>query len=217
MAKDTPDKIRRAALKLFSRQWFETVSIAEICREAEVSNGVFYRYYANKDQLIRDLLEDFLEQFARELSDIFGKTVDERLGRMFEVVFKAGVDHADQVTVFREGQYRFPEYEERIRDIYLGYCEQVFQRRISEAEYLYTVSGLRFNSTRSLYDGLPRRPEVIARFVRSGIFCDEKHISGSVSVPEHYESVPEISPGDSRERLLATGMLMIGERGYHDK
>ena len=48
MAKDTPDKIRRAALKLFSTRWFETVSIAEICREAEVSNGVLYRYYSNK-------------------------------------------------------------------------------------------------------------------------------------------------------------------------
>jgi AcrR family transcriptional regulator len=80
MAKDTPDKIRRAALQLFSTRWFETVSIAEICREAEVSNGVFYRYYSNKGELVRDLLDEFLAQFEAELQAIDGDSPDQRLG-----------------------------------------------------------------------------------------------------------------------------------------
>ena len=38
----TLEKLIDASRDLFSSKWFETVSVAEICREAGVSNGVFY-------------------------------------------------------------------------------------------------------------------------------------------------------------------------------
>ena len=39
------DKIIKSAIELFSKNWYETVSVAEICRHAELSNGVFYNYF----------------------------------------------------------------------------------------------------------------------------------------------------------------------------
>jgi AcrR family transcriptional regulator len=215
MAKDTPDKIRRAALKLFSTRWFETVSIAEICREAEVSNGVFYRYYSNKGELVRDLLDEFLAQFEAELQAIDGDSPDQRLAKLFDVIFKAGSDHAAQVTVFREGQYRFPEYEERLREIFLDCCRKVYLRDVSEAEYLFIISGLRFNSTRALYDGLPRRADIIADFVRKGMFCEAEKPETPLEIPSQFEDFVEPPPRDSREKLLDTGMRLIGQRGYY--
>lgn len=214
MASETPVRIRHAALKLFSRRWFETVSIAEICREAGVSNGVFYRYYRTKTDLVRALLDEFLERFEAELAEVRGGGVHERLTSLFTAVFDAGVNYAAGVTIFREGQYRFPEYEDRLREIYLGACRAVFGRDVSEAEYLYAVSGLRFNSTRALYDGLPRRPDLIARFVLDGVFAGAPRVE--VTVPRHFPQIDPDHPADSRERLLRSGMKLIGERGYHE-
>jgi AcrR family transcriptional regulator len=42
-------RILDTAIDLFSRKWYGTVSIAEICRAAGLSNGVFYRYFENKE------------------------------------------------------------------------------------------------------------------------------------------------------------------------
>ncbi len=213
MAKNTPEKIKNAALRLFSRQWFETVSIAEICRDAEVSNGVFYRYFPNKTELVRLLLDEFLSDFENELAGIGGETVEERLQRLYTVILDAGIQHAEQVTVFREGQYRFPEYESRLRSIYMACCTQVYRRPVTEAEYLYIISGLRFISTRAIYDGLPRNSGLIAKLVLNGMFANES--PGKLDIPSDFPEIPEDQPQDSRGRLLRTGMELIGKKGYH--
>lgn len=216
MAKNTKVKLRDAALNLFSNQWFETVSIAEICRQAAVSNGVFYRYYPNKAALVKDLLDEFLEQYRNELLDIPGDTIESRLENLIATIYRAGEVHSRQVTIFREGQYRFPEYEEKLRSIYMQCCRLVYEREVSEAEYLYIISGLRFCSTRALYDGLQRDPDLIRKYVLEGIFTDPGDQKPNIEIPEVFPDIEEAPPEDSRARLLETGMKLIGSRGYHD-
>lgn len=237
MATKTPARLRDAALSLFSSRWFETVSIAEVCREAGVSNGVFYRYYRRKDDIVRVLLDEFLAHLQEEITEPAGDTVAERLDSLIRAVYDAGINYAAQVTVFREGQYRFPEYEERLRAIFVAACEHVYGRKVSEAEYLYTISGLRFTSTRAIYDGLPRRPDDVARFVLEGIFSGVGPAGGAggsagtpgatavansgdaavqIRVPAEFPQISEEKPADSRERLIASGMRLIGRRAYHE-
>ncbi len=215
MTTTTPTKLRDAALELFSKRWFETVSIAEICRAAGLSNGVYYRYYRDKTGIVRDLLDEFLDLFEGALAGVNGKSVRDRLVCLFNAVFSAGVHYAPLVAVYREGQYRLPEYEARLREIYVRACEAVFERSISEAEYLYAISGLRFNSTRAIYDGLPRKAEIIADLVLDGVFPDAAEDASRVDVPNTYPPIAEETTQDSRSRLLATGMRLIGRRGYH--
>ena len=38
---ETEERLVAAAVGLFSRKWYGTVSVAEICRAAGLSNGVF--------------------------------------------------------------------------------------------------------------------------------------------------------------------------------
>ena len=85
----TPEKIRDAALALFSSRCFETVSVAEVCREAGVSNGVFYRYHRGKEPLVRSLVEEFLSLFEAEVTGVRGGTLRERLLSLFTAVYAA--------------------------------------------------------------------------------------------------------------------------------
>ena len=212
----TPEKIRDAALKLFSGRWFETVSVAEVCRAAGVSNGVFYRYYRSKEELVRALVDEFLTVFESEVTGIDGATVDDRMLHLCTAVFNAGVHHTPMVTLFREAQYRYPEYEERLRDVYRRSCREVFGRPVSEAEYLYAISGLRFNSTRAIYDGLDRHAGLIARLVLGGVFPDAADAAPRVVVPPDFPAIDEEEPTDSRGRLVRNGMRLIGQRAYHE-
>lgn len=54
MVADTRKKLLNTALILFSENWYETVSVAEICRRAELSNGIFYKYFKNKEELFKE-------------------------------------------------------------------------------------------------------------------------------------------------------------------
>ena len=216
MASKTPAKLQAAALSLFSSRWYETVSVAEVCREAGVSNGVFYRYYRTKEDLVRALLDEFLLHLEEAFAEPAGDLVAQRFESLARAVYGAGAEFSADVTVFREGQYRMPEYEDRLRGIYIRACEHVFGRSISEVEYLYAISGLRFTSTRAIYDGVDRRPEIVTKFVVGGLFpVQDVTAARRIAVPAEYPSIPEHEPADSRERLLETGTRLIGKQGYH--
>jgi AcrR family transcriptional regulator len=49
---ESRERILAAALALFARQGYERTSIREIAREAGISQGLMYNYYAGKDELL---------------------------------------------------------------------------------------------------------------------------------------------------------------------
>ncbi|OQX63697.1 MAG: TetR family transcriptional regulator [Desulfococcus sp. 4484_241] len=58
----TREKIKRAALALFSSAGIHGTNSKEIAKKAGVSTGSFYSYFKNKKQLLLEILEDFLNQ-----------------------------------------------------------------------------------------------------------------------------------------------------------
>ncbi len=49
-------EIRRTAARLFERYGVRRVSVEEICREAGCSKATFYKYFANKTELVKHIL-----------------------------------------------------------------------------------------------------------------------------------------------------------------
>jgi len=205
MSRNTAETIRRVALNLFSTRRFETVPVAGICREAGISNGLFYRYFPDKETLVRDILEKFLERFSGELAEV------RDLSSFVEVVAEAALRHGPEVAVFREGQYRLAGYEHRLRERYIEALTRVFGRDVSGNEYLYCVGGLRFLSTRALYTGRTFDRELCRRFIAHGVFPGQQW-SRPETLPERPE---EIQPTDTRTRLLEAGIRAFGRDGYH--
>ncbi|WP_394827444.1 TetR/AcrR family transcriptional regulator [Pendulispora albinea] len=64
------ESIANAAARLFTRRGFETVTVAEVAREAEVSEQTVFNYFPTKEDLVfdRDLeIEEGLVRLVREL------------------------------------------------------------------------------------------------------------------------------------------------------
>ncbi len=55
------EKILRGAMEVFSRMGYDTASVTEIARHAEVSRASIYQYFNNKDHLFRATVEWFHE------------------------------------------------------------------------------------------------------------------------------------------------------------
>ncbi|GAB1455023.1 MAG: TetR/AcrR family transcriptional regulator [Spirochaetia bacterium] len=212
--RDTKTKIVDTAISLFSKQWYTVVSIAEICREAGLSNGVYYRYFPNKETLILHILEDVISDIEVALEAARGETLLERLDSMTEIIIQFSADHQDIVKVFREGQYRYFEYERRLTEMYRRMLSKALGHTASIPEYLVAIGSLRFAAIRSALQGarisIPALSDMVAHGVFPDLNWDGSRIFNIQIKP------PVINVGDcSRDRLLHAGKRLFGEQGYH--
>lgn len=79
--RDRYDTILAAASRAFAEKGYETTSITEIARAAEVSDGLIYKYFSNKRDLLERVLEDFYERVIEDLGAKVagGKSFSEQL------------------------------------------------------------------------------------------------------------------------------------------
>jgi AcrR family transcriptional regulator len=64
---DRYDAILEAAKRAFSENGYEATSIADIARIAQISDGLIYRYFRNKRELLYEVLKKFYERILLDL------------------------------------------------------------------------------------------------------------------------------------------------------
>lgn len=212
---ETAERLAAAAVALFSNKWYGTVSVAEICRAAGLSNGVFYRYYGGKEALFKIILGRVLEQVREALEQVAGATPQERLRQLAAVIIRFSEQHPELVSVFREGQYRYFEFERRLVAIYSRSLGSALGREVGLPEYLFALGGLRFCAVRAAFNGAPVQFESVCDILTGGVFRGlafdpAKVFGGSASpLPVPLEEGP-------RERLLRSGRRLFGEKGFFE-
>lgn len=78
------EKIEKALKNEFSKYTFEKASISSIIKEAQIPRGSFYQYFEDKEDALKYLIENFLEEEREEIKkllldndgDIFLTTLD---------------------------------------------------------------------------------------------------------------------------------------------
>ncbi len=210
----TKERLIQSALDLFSSRWYETVSIAEICRNASLSNGVFYNYFDKKEEIFKELLDRYLAVFSDRLNHIVQPSIAGELNRFLEVMFEAGREHRKLFTVYREGQYRFIRYEKKMRDICINYFTRMYDREIEEAEYIFLISAARFVSMRSDDGQSERDRKALHALLLGGFFTDPVGERERIFRSDH---TPLDPPSDtSQSRLVEAGIKLFGRRGYYN-
>src|ERR1035437_4797800 len=68
-------QILSTAEDLFQRFGFKRITIEEICTKANVSKMTFYKYFPNKNELIKHLMNSWLKQVEKTINDFDGMEV----------------------------------------------------------------------------------------------------------------------------------------------
>ncbi len=212
---ETAERLVVAAVRLFSQKWYGTVSVAEICREAGLSNGIFYRYFDGKEALFKVILGRVLDQVREAMERVEGATPGERVRGIAGAMFRFSEKHADLVSVFREGQYRYFDYEQRLVAIYQRSLSAALDREVGLAEYLFAFGGLRFCSIRWANRSAPIQLDPVCDILMRGLFrglaVDPAKVFGGTATP-----LPLLLEAGVRERLLQSGRRLFGEKGYFE-
>ena len=213
----TEEKIIDAAVHLFSKKWYGTVSVAEICRAAGLSNGVFYRYFDGKEALFRSILGRVLEQIRTKIEGIgtAAPGTAASLRDFANTIMRIPEDDPELVSVFREGQYRLLEYERQLVAIYTRSLSAALGREVGLPEYLFALGGMRFCAIRRFLYDQPNDLGSVVAILQGGLFrglgFDAAKVFGGVATP-----LPVALDEDARARLLRFGKKLFGENGYFE-
>ena len=213
--KITPSKeiLIASSIVLLSERWYGTVSVAEICRHAGFSNGLFYRYFPDKETIFKHILEIVIDKIADSIADLPGATAKVRLELFIERIFNFSQDNPALVKVFREGQYRYFEYERRLQAVYEDGLSRALGGAVDLPTYIFGLGGLRFSAVRSAFHGISVHIDALKKIIEEGIFPQLEFNPDRVFMTSIRPLPLEIMP-NPRERILRAGKQLIGRDGY---
>lgn len=207
-------KIIESAIKIFSSYPFEEVAFSQICTHAGISTGSIYNYFKTKEELFKYLLNETNVRLEAIFSEIEGTHTKERLLNFIKINFITTKKEFELIKIYREGQYKYMEYEEKLRQVYIDAIKKIFQREISEIEYLYIISGLRFINVRFNTYNRELDYEYLAELILKGFSlpCFFNENFGREKI--FYQLAP-FQKDDRRIEFLEIGEKLFGENGYH--
>lgn len=105
---DTKEKLRAAALNLFTEKGFAGASTREIVERAGVTKPTLYYHFSSKEDLYRVLIEEDFFRFNRALAEIAGQpgTAAEKLTRVAAYNLEHCRKHPQEVKLTLMAFYR---------------------------------------------------------------------------------------------------------------
>lgn len=90
------DSLQTALLQLMKTKPYEAITVSELCRRAGVSRMAFYGNYAEKSDIIKQVVSDLYKKMALELGSPFHRTTDKK---WYVAFFRFIRDRADLLSL----------------------------------------------------------------------------------------------------------------------
>lgn len=138
MEEDKRDRIREAAIKVFSEKGYHEARADEIAQAAGVAVGTIYNYFENKEDILLDIFATEFEQRRRFYEELrrSGLPVVEQIRRILEEHFAKLSKRRELMQVllrerFESGRELRTELAQLYREI-VGYVEELVREGIEE-------------------------------------------------------------------------------------
>jgi TetR/AcrR family fatty acid metabolism transcriptional regulator len=140
-----------AALKVFSNKGYASTRMADIAKEAEMSYGLVYHYFENKENLFEAIVEDWWSGFYKELEMLkhSDMTTEEKLVGIIRYIFKVYETNSNQLSIYvtevsrgfvyhtdTKGKDKFQKLFSLCKEIMLEGQQKGFLRNDIQANYL---------------------------------------------------------------------------------
>ncbi len=138
---ETKERLMQAAIQCFLEYGYEKASISKITNICNVTKGAFYHHFKNKDEIYLAALQSLFYEIDKWLRERIyaSNSFREMLDAAFDIrpylsdsSYISGFD-SNHYAVFFDAIKRFPEINDRIRQIYEG-SMYLFEERVSEAQ-----------------------------------------------------------------------------------
>lgn len=211
----TKEKIVEAAIELFYETPYGEVSLLQISKNAQVSNGIIYKYFKNKEELFQYLLEIISERIEKKLENILGETKEEKLKSYIRLNVEITQEERKLIKIFREGQYKFIQYEKRIKKAYLKKLEEIFERKLNEFETIYVLGSIRFINISYNSRGMKYDIDFLVKIIFNGFTKNCTDNLDEIYNANLYKRTI-LNSDNFKHKFLEKGQKLFGLNEYHD-
>ncbi len=122
--KDTRERVLEAALEVFSEKGFHHATMDEIAERAGVGKGTVYRYFSNKENLFRQLVQARLRELERDAEAVLDS--DDDVLTLIEKYLRIYFSFFDRnQRLYRVMVQEHPDLGDRVQDLYV---EKIMRR-----------------------------------------------------------------------------------------
>lgn len=107
------ERILNAGLKLFATQGYSSTSTSQVARAAEVSEGLIFRHFKNKEGLLNAILEEGKSRTREIFADVvLTSDPKERIRKMIRIPFEVPEDQYEMWRLIYALKWQTNRYEE---------------------------------------------------------------------------------------------------------
>ena len=149
---DKRQAILDATLKLISERGFHGTSMSQVAKEAKVSTGIIYHYFASKDELIDELYSSIKNKMGHDMMQNFDATqpIVSQIQQFMHDSIRYAVWHPNEsafIELYDRSPYQHKETDTEVNNYYRSVMtcfEQAKQERIIKdlpipVIYLFTI------------------------------------------------------------------------------
>ena len=136
----TRKALRKALLELIKEKGYDSISVEEITRQANLGRATFYLHYKDKEDLLVDEFSELANERARALSEIpfsawlpdtknLEHTIENKPAEPFLMVFQHVANHADIYRILLQNE-KSDRILERIRKIIVQSITEFMQKKV---------------------------------------------------------------------------------------
>ncbi|ASS40062.1 TetR/AcrR family transcriptional regulator [Fusobacterium sp. oral taxon 203] len=211
--KTTRKQLIESGIELFSSKAFDEVSISEVCKTAELSNGIFYKYFENKEEFYKELLKEAIDRIEAYLLNIEGETIKERLKDFIKKNLNLTKKEFKLIKIYRDGQYKFLEFEKEIKLVYNKALEKIYERKISIYEHFFIMSPIRFINIYYISRELEPDIDFLVKVLLYGFLHKTKKDISSLDEGMFYLRVP-FNSSNMKCKILNVSTEMLSTQKY---
>jgi len=108
---ESKHKIMDAAFKLIAKNGYEATSIAMITKEAGVSKGLLYNYFASKEALVKALVLGAMDEGDELIGELMHENPKITLRNIFEWFFKEIREKPDHWKLITELTFKIEKFD----------------------------------------------------------------------------------------------------------
>ncbi len=161
------EAIFRAAIKEFSADVFDRVSLDTIAAGAGISKGSLFQYFGNKEHLLEFVAEIFLDNYRQYWADYFGREhavrARERVSRYLLACLEYWERERIEYRFYMKMHYENPatlagDFREKVAQLQRGHISAIIERGMATGEIrrdleTETISFLIHATVRNLEQG----------------------------------------------------------------
>lgn len=152
--------IRRVFLELLGRLPVEKITVAEICREAEINRATFYRYYENQYDLLSSLESEMFEEIKKSACQ-YRNDID----KLTEIIFYKFAEQKEMWTLLLSDHADL-SFLSKIYTFFEELFAKDYSTKERELRYRFLLSGYSGIFDYWVKNGMKEPPEEMAMYVR---------------------------------------------------